>query len=648
MPAGLDNPIAVAADKAEDARKAHHSFAPLAFGAIGVVFGDIGTSPLYSLQTVFSLDHNAIEPTPLDVLGIVSLVFWAITIVVTLKYVLVVMRADNDGEGGILALAALIRSRATGRPRLGAVALALGMVGAALFYGDSMITPAISVMSALEGLSVVNPHFEMWVLPLAVVIIIGLFAIQRWGTAMVGKAFAPIMLLWFVTVAVLGVPWIFRYPDIFVALSPTYAVTFAVQRPFIAFIAMGAVVLTITGAEALYADMGHFGRGPIRFSWFAVVLPALILNYLGQGAMILHDPSTSVSPFFKMAPASLLLPLVVLATLATVIASQAVISGAYSVTRQASRLGLVPRMSVKHTSREESGQIYMPATNWILFIGVLVLIAVFKSSANLAEAYGLAVTGTLVLTTILIMVLAHAVWRLATWKIVVFVVVIGGLELVFLFANILKIPAGGWLPLFIAGLVITLMTTWRQGRRVFREAQAQQEGRLADFVEEVRQSGIQRVPGIAVFPHQDSETTPLALRQNVDFNHVLHEHVVIVSMIYENVPHIRHVERVVVNDLGYADDGIVHFSCRVGFTDSQDVPKAFRLAIGQAPELEGLSEEDAFYFLSVTQISHAPKRTMSTWREQLFVWMAHNAASGIQTFHLPLERTVAVGAHVEV
>ncbi|HEY0119855.1 MAG TPA: potassium transporter Kup [Cellulomonas sp.] len=624
----------------------HRGGLVLALGALGVVFGDIGTSPLYALQTVFSIDHNDVQPTPSDVLGVVSMVFWSIAVIVSVKYVALIMRADNEGEGGILALVALLRDR-LGDPRRLAVATLLGILGAALFYGDSVITPAISVMSAMEGLVVANPSLERLVLPVSVVILTVLFVVQRWGTSAVSKAFAPVMAVWFVLLAVLGVPQIVQNPQVLRALSPTYAVSFARDRPLIAFIALGAVVLTITGAEALYADMGHFGPRAIRRSWYLVVFPALVLNYFGQGAMILRDPSTIVNPFFRLAPAWATLPLVVLATLATVIASQAVISGAYSVSRQAVRLGLFPRLTVRHTSKEEGGQIYVPAVNWILFFGVLVLIAVFRSSGRLATAYGLAVTGTLFLTSLLYLLLAKRVWHWAPWKVVGYSVVIGGLEIAFFGANLLKIVSGGWVPLLIAAIVVTLMTTWRKGARTLNEQRILLEGPLDEFVAMVRDKGIERVPGFAVFPHPNSTTTPLALRSHVTFNRVLHEHVAIVQIVNENVPHIHHVDRVVVDDLGYGDDGIVHVCVRVGFNDSQDIPTGLALAIGKTPELD-VDIEDARYFLSVLTVHATGAPRMTGWRERLFVWMAHNAANRTEVFHLPPERTVVMGVNLDL
>lgn len=625
----------------------HGPLPALALAALGVVFGDIGTSPLYSMQTVFTIEDHAVVANRDDVFGVVSMVFWAVTVVVSYKYVFLVMRADNEGEGGILALVALLRARLQGRRRLSEMALLMGIVGAALFYGDSVITPAISVMSAIEGLAIVDTPFEALVLPVSIVILTGLFSVQRFGTAAVGRAFGAVMIVWFGVLAILGIPQIAADPEILEALSPTYALAFAVQRPFIAFVALGAAVLTITGAEALYADMGHFGAGPIRLSWFAFVLPALVLNYLGQGALILRDPSAVDNPFFRMAPDWARIPLVILATLATVIASQAVISGAYSVSRQANRLGLLPRLKIKHTSKVEGGQIYIGSINWILYAGVLALIGIFQSSASLAHAYGLAVTGTLLLTTVIFLYLAHFVWRVATWKLVVAVCTILVLELAFLAANLLKVFHGGWLPLVVAAVVITIMTTWRRGVDYVHSQRDTLEGSLDAFIDEMRTSGVRRVPGLAVFPHPDRRTTPLALRQNVAFNQVLHEHVVLVSIVHENVPHIRHVDRASVHDLGYADDGIVQVKYRVGFNDSQDVPKALDWARGKTDEVD-LDSAQARYFLSSLRLRTATPRTWHTWRRSLFLWLSHNAAERTQVFHLPPERTVVIGGELAI
>ena len=625
----------------------HASTALLTLGALGVVFGDIGTSPLYALQTVFSTENHAVTASKEDVFGVVSMIFWAITIVVTFKYVLLVMRADNEGEGGILALVHLLRDKLRGRKRGVAVALMMGIVGAGLFYGDSMITPAISVMSAIEGLTVVNAGLHEFVLPLSLVILAVLFGIQRWGTTAVGRVFGPVMALWFLTLAGLGLPWIVADPEILWAVSPTHALAFAVRDPLIAFFAMGAVVLTITGAEALYADMGHFGRRPIRLGWFGFVFPALICNYFGQGAMILQHPEWADNPFFRMAPEVARLPLVALATLATVIASQAVISGAFSVSRQATRLGLLPRLNVKHTSKEEGGQIYIASINWILLVGVVVLIVVFGSSASLAYAYGLAVTGTLILTTCLFLVLARTVWRVSWWKVAAAIAVVLTLELTFFAANALKLFHGGWLPVSIALVVIVIMTTWRRGNANVKAERANFEGPLDAFIAMVHERRIPRVEGLAVYPHPDRETTPLALRQNVEFNKVLHSHVAIVSVINENVPHVRHIDRASIHDLGYADDGIVHISYRVGFNDSQDVPRALLWAQGKCPEVD-LDPDEARYFLSSLRVRLKDVPSLTRWRKGLYLWLHNMAADRTGVFHLPPERTVVMGGQLDL
>ncbi len=621
--------------------------AGLALGALGVVFGDIGTSPLYAMQTVFSIDGNAVRPTPNDVYGVVSLIFWSVTLVVSVKYVTFMLRADNDGEGGVMALAALVRGRVRGS-RPAAVALGLGVLGAALFYGDSLITPAISVLSAVEGLGVAEPDLAEAVLPIGAVILALLFLVQRAGTHLVGRLFGPVMLLWFVVLAVLGLPHLVAHPEVLVGLSPTYIGSFVADHPYTAFIAMGAVVLSITGAEALYADMGHFGRHPIRVSWFAVVFPALIIDYLGQATLILHDPRAVTNPFYLLAPGWAQLPLVVLATAATVIASQAVISGAFSVSQQAVRLGYLPQLTVRHTSQRESGQIYVPAVNWLLFGGVLVLLATFRSSANLATAYGLAVTGTLLLSTTLFLVHAATAWRWAPWRLVAFGVVIGGVELLYLAANVSKVVHGGWLPILVAAGVVTIMTTWQRGRRLVTARRAALEGSLREFVDQLP-DGMVRVPGTAVFPHPTDETAPLALRANVEFNRVLHEHSVIVTLVPTNVPHVPREERLTVDELGHRDDGIVHVSARFGFQDVQDVPDVLRQARELSPELTERTDPDAAsYYLSRITIERGQEPGMRPWRKRLFIGLAHNAASPSASFELPIERTVVMGSRLEL
>jgi KUP system potassium uptake protein len=540
----------------------------------------------------------------------------------------------------------LLRQKLGDKRKL-AIATLLGMFGVALFYGDSVITPAISVMSAVEGIVVFDPALHELVLPVSVVILAALFTIQRFGTHRVGQAFGPVMAVWFLLLAILGVPQIVQNPEILAALSPTYAIAFLVQHPFVAFVALGAVVLTVTGAEALYADMGHFGAGPIRTAWFFMVFPCLAINYIGQGALVLRDPTTIDNPFFHLAPTWATLPLVVLATVATVIASQAVISGTYSASQQAMLLGVMPRLRITHTSREEGGQIYLPAVNWILFGGVLLLIAVFQSSTRLATAYGLAVTGTLILTSLLYLLLAKEVWNWPWWQAIAVGVVILGVEVAFLAANLVKILSGGWLPLLIAAVMVTLMLAWRDGLAVLHQRRSEMEGPLSDFVDYVNSAHITRVPGLAVVPHPNSTTAPLALRANVEFNRVLHEHVVIVQILTTNVPHVRHVDRVTVQDLGHADDGIVHVCVRVGFADSQDVPKGLALAIGKSPELD-VDAEEAYYFLSLLDVRAAGNKGMQAWRKRLFVWMARATANRTEALQLPPARTIVIGARVDL
>jgi KUP system potassium uptake protein len=621
--------------------------AGLALGALGVVFGDIGTSPLYAMQTVFSIDGNAVSASPADVYGVVSLIFWSVTLIVSVKYVIFMLRADNDGEGGVMALAALVRGAVRGS-RIPAFALAIGVLGAALFYGDSLITPAISVLSAVEGLSVAQPELGEAILPIGAVILTVLFVLQRFGTHLVGRLFGPVMVIWFLTLAVLGLPHVIEHPEVLVGLSPTFIVSFVADHPLTAFIAMGAVVLSITGAEALYADMGHFGRRPIRLAWFALVFPALIIDYLGQAALILHDPSTVSNPFYLLAPGWAQLPLVVLATAATVIASQAVISGAFSVSQQAVRLGYLPRLSVRHTSQEEHGQIYVPVVNWLLFGGVLILLATFRSSSALATAYGLAVTGTLLLSTTLFILHAATTWQWPTWRLVLFGVVIGGVELLYFTANLTKIVSGGWLPLLIAAGVVVVMTTWQRGRRLVTARRTSLEGSLREFVDALPE-GTLRVPGTAVFPHPTDETAPLALRANVEFNHVMHEHIVIVSLVPTNVPHVSRADRLTLDDLGHSDDGIVHISARFGFQDPQDLPDVLRQARELSPELsERTDPETVSYYLSRITIERGDEPGLSRWRKRLFMGLAHNAASPSDSFRLPIDRTVVMGSRLEL
>jgi KUP system potassium uptake protein len=627
---------------------AHHGPVALVVAALGVVFGDIGTSPLYSLQTVFSLDHNEVKPTPTDVYGVISLVFWSITLIVSVKYVSIVMRADNHGEGGVLALAALVRRVAGARSQVAIRVVLLAIVGASLFYGDSVITPAISVLSAVEGLKVAAPSLAHLVVPIAVTILTVLFAAQRYGTTRIGALFGPVMTLWFALLALAGLRELALHPGILRGLSPTYAAAFLTEDPFVAFVALGAVVLCITGAEALYADMGHFGRAPIRRAWFFLVFPALTLNYLGQGALILRDPSSISSPFFLLLPSWSRIPMVVLATLATVIASQAVISGAFSVSRQAVQLGLLPPLRIRQTSEHEAGQVYLPAVNWALFAGVLVLILAFRTSERLATAYGIAVTGALLVDTVLLLVVARRRWHWATWQLVLAGVTFGGVELTFFGANLTKILSGGWLPLLIAATVFLLMTTWRKGREITVRNRTAVEGPLEEFIEKVRRPDVLRVAGTGVFPHPTKDTTPLALRANVEHNHVLHRHVLIVSARPEGVPHVKPAEMLSSDELGYTDDGIVHLTVRYGFFDSPDIPAAVAQAVADGLLSPEVDAAEASYFLSRGALRRTSAPGMSRWRKALFVVLAHNAGDPAEFFALPRNRTVIMGSDIDL
>jgi KUP system potassium uptake protein len=620
-----------------------------ALAALGVVFGDIGTSPLYALKTVFSIDHGAVEPSAGDVYGVISMVFWSVTLIVSIKYVSVIMRADNDGEGGVMALAGLLQRAFRGGTRRVQIVLVLAIVGASLFFGDSVITPAISVLSAVEGVTVVEPSMHDLVLPIAATILVLLFAVQRYGTHRVGALFGPVMLLWFTVLGLAGVREIVHKPAVFRALLPTYGLEFIGRHPGTTFIAMGAIVLCITGAEALYADMGHFGRPPIRRAWFWIVFPALTLQYIGQAALILRDPSTISNPFYLLLPGWGRIPMVVLATAATVIASQAVISGAFSVSRQASQLGLLPPLTVRQTSDESAGQVYLPAINTALFVGVLALMLIFRSSARLATAYGVSVTGALIVDTVLLMVVARTRWRWGAPRLMLVAVAFGLVELTFFAANITKILHGGWLPVLIAIVVFTLMSTWHRGRDIVTANRVKKEGSLADFVEQVHSGRIARVPGTAVFPHPNKESAPLALRANVEHNGVLHEHVVIFSAVPKTVPHVAPEDQVSIDNLGYSNDGIVHVTLRYGFFDRPNIPWALaRHGDEVRAELHCAELTDVSYFLSRATLRRRRTGSMRRWRKALFVAMARNAANPAAYFGLPADRTVVMGTQIDL
>ena len=620
--------------------------AALTLGALGVVFGDIGTSPLYAFQSVFFVDGGVVHPTAAHVYGAVSLVFWTITLIVSVKYVTFVMRADNDGEGGIMALVALVQRTLGPTHHATAKLVAVGGVGAALFYGDSAITPALSVLSANEGLKVVDPGLDLVVVPLTVGVLTALFVVERWGTERISRLFGPVMLVWFAAIALAGLREVAQRPAILKGLSPTYATSFLAHQPFIALVAIGAVVLCVTGAEALYADMGHFGRVPIRLAWFALVFPALSLNYLGQGGLILAHPHAKSNPFYLLLPSWSRAPMVVLAGAATVIASQAVISGAYSLTSQAIRLGFLPRVTIRHTSSKEAGQIYIPLVNWALFAAVVTITLAFRTSTRLSGAYGVAVTGTFITTTILFLVVARAQWHWTRWKLAVFGLVFLGIETTFFLANLPKVPHGGWVTLLIAAIMFTLMSTWQRGSRIVAEKRARNEGSLQGLLNELHrnESRVVRVPGTAIYPDGSGDTVPLALRASVDRLGVLEESVVIVSAESVNSPHVDPNEQVCIDDGSSRTEGIALVTARFGFQDTQDVPAALQRAIDDG--LEDVDLDHASYLLSRTRIAVTDDPEMPLWRKRLFVLMARTEVDPADDMSLPGERTIVIVSEV--
>ncbi|WP_239091145.1 potassium transporter Kup [Asanoa iriomotensis] len=625
--------------------------AAVVVAALGVVFGDIGTSPIYTIQTVFNpADPHPVPVETANVYGVVSLVFWSVTLIVTLTYVTLVMRVGNRGQGGIMALITLLRRNGGGPGRRRAVVLAaLGVFGAALFFGDSMITPAISVLSAIEGVKVVQPGFAHLVVPITAVIIVLLFLFQRQGTATVGRFFGPVMIVWFVAIGACGVSGIYQNPEILRAVSPTYAFSFLAGNFEVAFYSLAAIVLAVTGAEALYADMGHFGRRAIARGWLALVFPACLLSYFGQGALILGDQSKISSPFFLLTPDWARLPMVVLATAATVIASQAVITGAYSVASQAAQLGYLPRLRIAHTSVSTIGQIYVPWINWLLMVSVLTLVFAFRSSAALAYAYGMAVVVTITITTLIFFYLARVRFHTPLWLVLTGGGLLLAVDLLFLAANLTKLLHGAWLPLLIGLTAFAVMTTWQRGRAVVTRERQQAEGPLREFVAGLHDQSppLTRVPGTAVFLNRGKETAPLALRANVEHNHVLHEHVLILSIETENVPYVPDRERIEVDDLGFRRDGILYVSARYGYIETPNVPAA--LALIHPEQTEGvLTFDDASYFLSKIELVRGDLPTMAGWRKRLFIATSYVTADAAEYFSLPRERTVIMGSRIAV
>ena len=611
----------------------------LVIGALGVVFGDIGTSPLYTMKEVFGGHHLVLSQG--NVLGILSLIFWSLMLVVSLKYVSVMMRADNKGEGGILALLALLQGQAPLGSRVRWLLMSLGFLGASLFFGDTLITPAISVLSAVEGLEMGAPALHPFIVPLALGILVGLFVIQQHGTASIGKLFGPVMLVWFGVLGLLGTLSILQHPQILAALLPIHAVHFFAAHGTASFLILGAVVLAITGAEALYADMGHFGRRPIQLVWFAYVLPALVLNYFGQGALLLANPEAVRNPFYMLAPEWALYPMIGLATAATVIASQAVISGAFSVTRQVIQMGYAPRLIIRHTSATEAGQIYIPFVNWALAIGVTLLVLGFQSSGNLAAAYGIAVTGTFAISTVLMFMVMRVRWDLGLRVTLAGLLVFLTIDLAFFGANAVKIPDGGWFPLVAALLVFTLLVTWKRGREIVMLRLSERALPLAPFVESLLANPPIRVPGTAVFMTAESKGVPAALLHNLKHNKVLHERVVILNVRYAEVPYVPADTRLELEKLA---EGFYHVVVRYGFMDDIDIPEA----LAACPCGMQFDMMDTTFFFSRENIIPTRGEGMSLWREHIFATMARNAASPMSFFQIPANRVVELGAQLEI
>jgi KUP system potassium uptake protein len=611
----------------------------LILGSIGVVFGDIGTSPLYALQTTFT----GSAPLPViqsNIMGVLSLMFWTIMLLVSLKYVIIIMRADNHGEGGSLALLALVSELTVKRPKIRWIITSLGVLAAALFFGDGMITPAISVLSAVEGLDLVSHEFKIFVLPITFVVLTGLFFIQKHGTARVGLAFGPIMVVWFVCLGLFGIQSILKTPQVLWALNPIYAYHFLTADPWIAFLALGSVVLAITGGEALYADMGHFGKQPIRLSWFYFVLPALTLNYFGQGALLLNHPKAIENPFFLLAPAWALIPMVLLATAATVIASQAVISGAFSVAHQSVQMGFLPRMEVRQTSYQAQGQIYVPLTNWILYLAVVFLVLTFKSSSNLAAAYGIAVTGTMTITTVLIGFVMILYWRWSLLLTLPLVTMLFVVDATFFAANAMKIPQGGWFPLGIALISFTVLTTWKRGRKLLFDEIARQSVPLPVVLDSA--DNFTHVEGTAVFLMGIGEGSPSALLHNLKHNQVLHERNVLLTVIIEDKPYVTKGNRVLIEDLGR---NFYRLKIFYGFMEMPDLPAALELCSSMGLPFDMMRTS---FFISRAMIVSSPHPGMVKWRERLFLILSKNAMNAADFFKIPTNRVIEMGTRIEI
>ena len=608
-------------------------------GAIGVVYGDIGTSPLYAIQATFAGAH----PLPVveaNILGVLSVMFWTIMLLVSFKYVTIILRADNNGEGGSMALLALVGELTKQHPKIKWFITALGVFAAALFFGDGMITPAISVLSAVEGLDLVSHQFKSYILPITVVILTGLFFIQKRGTGMVGMAFGPVMVIWFGCLAAFGVISIAQYPQVLLALNPIHAFRFLSADPWISFLTLGAIVLVITGGEALYADMGHFGKSPIRFAWFSFVMPALVLNYFGQGALLLHDPQAIANPFYLLAPAWTLVPMVLLATAATVIASQAVISGAFSIANQSVQMGFLPRMEIRQTSDMAQGQIYVPFTNWTLYLAVVFLVFAFQSSSNLAAAYGIAVTGTMTITTILIAFVIVLLWR---WPLIIAIPLIAVLltvDMTYFAANAIKIPQGGWFPLGIALVSFTVLTTWKRGRELLFAKIEQQSVPMQTILDGI--DDLPRVSGTAIFLTPASDGAPSAMLHNLKHNHVLHERNILLTVVVEDKPYVTKGNRFLIKDLG---KNFYRVKLFYGFMQTPDIPFALELCGSQALPFDMMTTS---FFISRALLVPSPNPGMMQWRERLFLALSKNAMNAADFFKIPANRVIEMGTRIEI
>jgi KUP system potassium uptake protein len=616
----------------------------LVVGAIGVVFGDIGTSPLYALQAIFAVSSLAL--TPQNILGIISLIIWSVILVVTVKYISLIMRADNHGEGGIMALIALLwKSGVSSRRKI--VFTLLSLIGVSLFFGDSIITPAISVLSAVEGTTLIAPHMSMFVVPLTLIVLAGLFAFQTRGTGAIGVLFGPVMITWFSVIGMAGFSQVLNNPSILTALFPWVAIEFFLAHPLQGFLAMGAVVLAITGTEALYADMGHFGRKAISRGWLVLVFPSLLLTYLGQGALVMTSPSAISSPFFLMFPTELQLPIIILATLATLIASQAVISGAFSLARQAIALGFLPRLTVRHTSTEEAGQVYVPFLNWLIAGLVAATVIGFGSAASLAGAFGMAVSGTLVIDTLLFMAVMYFTWKRRLSIVIITGVTLLCVDLLFFSSNLGKLFHGAWLPISLAVVSFTVLSTWYKGHQLLSRERHKHEGTIVDFVEKLRKRRVPRVPGHAIYLGHSVGNAPMALHMTLDQLKELHQRVIVVSVKTVHHPHVPDSERVIFDGLGHPDDNISHVTLQFGYKDSPHVPRALEKARHQSSELD-FDPHQATYFISLSQPVIARNHRMSTWRKRLYIAMARNARKPTDFFKLPIDKTIEMSSYIEL